>query len=68
MQATGDGREKWRTKCDRNRWNRLPDSVDFTSLLCFKRSLDTIDFSLLLNYYSFACFVFCVVCICMGSC
>jgi len=26
-------------------WNRLPDSVDFTSLLCFKRSLDTADFS-----------------------
>jgi len=30
-----------------NRLNRLPDSVDFTSLLCFKRSLDTVDFSLL---------------------
>jgi len=30
-----------------NRWNRLPDSVDFTSLLCFTRSLDTVDFSLL---------------------
>jgi len=30
-----------------NRWNRLPDSVNFTSLPCFKRSLDTVDFSLL---------------------
>ena len=30
-----------------NHWNHLPDSVDFTSLLCFKRSLDTVDFSLL---------------------
>ena len=29
-----------------NRWNRLPDSVNFTSLPCFKRSLDTVDFSL----------------------
>jgi len=32
-----------------NCWNRLPDSVDFTLLLRFKRSLDslvpTIDFS-----------------------
>jgi len=30
-----------------NRCNRLPDSVDFTSLLCFKRSLNNVDFSLL---------------------
>ena len=30
-----------------NRWNCLPDSVNFTSLPCFKRSLDTVDFSLL---------------------
>ena len=30
-----------------NRWNRLPDSVDFTSLPCFKTILDTVDFSLL---------------------
>jgi len=41
-------------------------------MLCLKRFLDTVDFSLLivklLVYYSFACFVFCVVCICMGSC
>ena len=29
-----------------NRWNHLLDSVDFTSLLCFTRSLDTVDFSL----------------------
>jgi len=26
---------------------RLPDSVHFTASLCFKRSLDTVDFSLL---------------------
>jgi len=26
-----------------NRWNRLPDSVDFTSLLRFKRSLDSLE-------------------------
>jgi len=30
-----------------DRWNRLPDSVNFTPLPCFKRSLDTVDFSLL---------------------
>jgi len=30
-----------------NRWNRLPDSVDFSSLLSFRRSLDAIDISLL---------------------
>jgi len=32
-----------RSKC----LESLPDSVDFTSLPCFKRSLDTVDFSLL---------------------
>ena len=26
-----------------NRWNRLPDSVDFTLLIRVKRSLDTIE-------------------------
>jgi len=43
-----------------NRLNRLPDSVDFTSLRSFKRSLDTVDFSLLSQTFnSFAlCFVF----------
>jgi len=28
-------------------WNHLPDSVDFSSLLKFRNSLDAIDFSLL---------------------
>jgi len=30
-----------------NRWNRIPDSVDFTSFSCFKRYLNTVEFSLL---------------------
>jgi len=30
-----------------NRWNCLPNSVIFATMLCFKRSLDTVDFSLL---------------------
>ena len=44
-----------------NRWNRLSDSADFTSLLSFKRFLDTVDFSLL-NYTitCLLCVLFCV--------
>jgi len=43
-----------------NSWNRLPDSGDFISLPCFKRSLDTVDFTVLSETINFAlCFVLC---------
>jgi len=38
-------------------WNCLPDSVDFTSLPCFNRSLGTVDVKLLLSHLLALCFV-----------
>ena len=47
-----------------SRWNRLPDSVDFTSLLCFNRSLEFIPLIFVYPVKQLLiCFVFCL-CMC----